>query len=399
MQTEMMQRVAVVDPNESTRESLCTLLQGIDFVFLEAICSRYEYFLDVIVESVPNLVLISLDHNKDLALQMISQLAAEHPQLPIITISRDHGALLESLQRGARYFLTQPIVLENLLTTLRRVSSEATADTGQGGVLAIIGSRGGVGCTTLAVNIAATLAAEPNGSAALIDLDLVLGSADIFLEFQGNDNISISDLSRNFDRLDLNFLKRAMTPYDNSGLAILRRPLEILDYTAVHEQHVERILNLLRLNYNYLVLDLSKTLLPTDIAALRQADVILLIAQLELASLRNVVRILHHLNHEPALADKTRLVINRFGADTLEEQISIKKAEEVIGKSIFWQIPDEPKTVLGARIKGQPLIRYAPRSNIQRSIHSLVKTLTGNVPKQEPRTSRSFLNFFSRGSG
>jgi pilus assembly protein CpaE len=404
-----MQRVAIVDPNESTRESLRTLLMGIDFIFLDAICSRYEYFFDVVAESVPDLVVISLDADKDRALQMIAQLAAEYPHLPIITVSRDHGALLESLQRGARYFLTQPIALENLLTALRKacgqIGDEVSGGSaygyrgGGGGVLAILGSRGGVGCTTLAVNIAATLAAEPSQTAALIDLDLVLGDADIVLEFQANDNISIADLSRNFERLDLNFLKRAMAPYDSSSLAILRHPLEIIEYTDVHEQHVERILNLLRMNYSYLVLDLSKTLLPTDRAALRQADVILLVAQLTLGSLRNVVRILHFLNHEPAIADKTRVVINRFGAETIEEGISLKKAEEVIGKPIFWQIPDDPKAVLGARIAGQPLLRYAPKSNVQRSLHNLVQTLIGKPTTQDSRSSRSFWNLFARDGG
>ncbi|MCS7270106.1 MAG: AAA family ATPase [Gemmataceae bacterium] len=404
-----MQRVAIVDPNESTRESLRTMLLGIDFIFLDAICSRYEYFFDVVADSIPDLVLVSLDADKERALQMIAQLAVQYPHLPMITISKDHGALLESLQRGARYFLTQPIVLENLLTALRRAGAERSDDTAgnyatgnrsssAGGILAILGSRGGVGCTTLAVNIAATLAAEPGHNAALIDLDLVLGDADVVIELQTNDSISIADLSREFDRLDLSFLKRALAPYDNSNLSILRHPLDIIDYTAIHENHVERILNLLRINYSYLVVDLSKTLLPTDITALRLADVVLLVAQLELGSLRNVVRLFQYFGHEPALAEKTRVVINRFGADTIEEGISLKKAEEVIGKPIFWQIPYDPKAVLGARIVGQPLIRHAPKSNIQRSIHGLVQTLIGKPVIQETRNSRSFLSLFSRSS-
>jgi pilus assembly protein CpaE len=118
-----------------------------------------------------------------------------------------------------------------------------------------------------------------------------------------------------------------------------------------------------------------------------------------LGSLRNVVRILHFLNHEPAIADKTRVVINRFGAETIEEGISLKKAEEVIGKPIFWQIPDDPKAVLGARIAGQPLLRYAPKSNIQRSLYNLVQTLIGKPTTQDSRSSRSFWNLFGRDGG
>src|SRR5438477_1852865 len=115
-----MQRVAIVDPSESSRESLRTLLLGVDFVWLEAECARYEYFSEVLQQSMPDLAIVALDSDKARALQMIGQLAIEHPQLPILTISSDHQALLQSLQKGAKYFLTHPVQLEDLLGALRR---------------------------------------------------------------------------------------------------------------------------------------------------------------------------------------------------------------------------------------------------------------------------------------
>src|SRR5678815_844921 len=111
-----MQRVAIVDPTESTRESLRTLLLGVDFVWLEAECARYEYFFDVIATSMPDISIVALDWDKTKALNMIWQLYTEHPKLPILTISHDHQALLKSLQKGAKYFLTHPVTLEDMLT-------------------------------------------------------------------------------------------------------------------------------------------------------------------------------------------------------------------------------------------------------------------------------------------
>ncbi len=385
-----MQRVAIVDPNESTRESLRTLLLGVDFVWLEAECARYEYFFEVIQASTPDLVIVTLDADKNKALQMIGQLSVEHPKLPILTISHDHQALLQSLQRGAKYFLTHPVGLEDMLNALRRALGEnggtdsptaggsaSARQTGSSSMIAVLGSRGGVGTTTLAVNMAATLAADPMNSAALIDLDLTLGDADIALEVEGFENISIADLARNIERLDMNFLRRAMAKHESTGLAILCHPLEIAEVGAIHEQHVERILNLLKISYTHLVLDLSKCLLPTDLMALRMADVIMLVAQLELSSLRNVVRLIHCLGGEENLADKIRVVINRQGADSVEEGISLKKAEEVIGKPIFWQVPNDTKAVIGARVAGHPLGRHAPKSRVQQSIYGLTQALYG----------------------
>ncbi len=98
---------------------------------------------------------------------------------------------------------------------------------------AVLGSRGGVGTTTLAVNLGATLAADPNNAAALIDLDLALGDADIALEVSGFENISIADLARNIERLDMNFLRRAMGKHEATNLSVLRHPLEVADMAVV----------------------------------------------------------------------------------------------------------------------------------------------------------------------
>lgn len=406
-----MQRIAIVDPTESTRESLRTLLLGVDFVWLEAECARYEYFFEVIQASMPDLAIVALDANKEKALQMIGQLSVEHPKLPILTISHDHQALLQSLQKGAKYFLTHPVGLEDMLAALRRALGEhgssneilvggntSVRQTGASSMIAVLGSRGGVGTTTLAVNLGATLAADPVNAAALIDLDLALGDADIALEVNGFENISIADLARNIERLDMNFLRRAMAKHESSGLAILRHPLEIAEAGLVHEQHVERVLNLLKISYTHLVLDLSKSLLPTDLMALRMADMILLVAQLELASLRNVVRLVHCLGGEENLAEKVRVVINRQGADSVEEGISLKKAEEVIGKPIFWQVPNDTKAVIGARVAGQPLVNHAPKSRVQQSIQGLAQALYGKpaAAPSDGRSSKGGWGFFGK---
>src|SRR5262249_58268441 len=108
------------------------------------------------------------------------------------------------------------------------------------------GPGGGAATPPLAVTLAATLAADPANAAAVIDLDFALGDADIAMEINGFENVSMADLARNIERLDMNFLKRAMAKHEPTGLAILRHPLEIAEGGAIHEHHVERILNLLK---------------------------------------------------------------------------------------------------------------------------------------------------------
>src|SRR5262249_52810693 len=156
-----------------------------------------------------------------------------HPRLPILTISSDHQALLQSLQRGAKYFLTQPVALEEMLSTLRRAQAECGVGTAPGvtgnshhsQVVAIMGSRGGVGCTSLPVNLACTLAGDPANSVVLLDLDMALGDADISLDLIPDH--TLADLALNIERLDMNFLKRSMIKHETTGLHVLSHPLQI----------------------------------------------------------------------------------------------------------------------------------------------------------------------------
>jgi pilus assembly protein CpaE len=395
-----MQRIAIVDPNEASRESLRTLLLGVDFVWLEAECARYEYFFDVIQQSTPDLVIINLDSDRNKALNMVGQLSMQYPKLPILTICSDSQALLQSLQRGAKHFLSPPIGLEELVSTLRKALNDSGVVTTAGvptsvpsaQIISVLGSRGGVGCTSIAVNLAATLASDPSNSVALIDLDLALGDADIAIELPATDSLSLADLARNIERLDMNYLRRALLKHNETGLSILRHPLELTDIGLIHEGHVERILNLLKISYTHLVLDLSKALLPTDLMGLRMSDTILLVSQLELSSLRNVVRMVHSLSQEGHIGDRLRVVVNRAGSEASENSISVKKAEEVIGKAIFWQLPNDSKPMMGSRAEGIPLIKFAPKSKIQQSFQGLSSAITGKVAAPEPTKKRGWFS-------
>src|SRR5947209_6826774 len=157
-----VQRVAIVDPSDSTREPLRNLLLGVESVWLEAECSRYEFFIDVVRQSNPDLVVVALDADHNKAMQLIAQLGTECPGLPILAVSArgDGQSILQALRNGAKEFLTQPVVLEELLVALTRLKQNRTSADGtstngsapvQSLVVAVVGSRGGVGCTSLAV--------------------------------------------------------------------------------------------------------------------------------------------------------------------------------------------------------------------------------------------------------
>jgi pilus assembly protein CpaE len=371
-------------------------------VWLEAECSRYEFFLDVIEQSQPDVVMISLDSDSNKAQALIQQLSTTAPHLPILVISArgDGQAILQALRSGAREFLTAPVVLEELLKALQRMQ-RATFNgnghrSGEGGpaparvesqVIAVLGSRGGVGCTSISVNLGATLAQEYGLSVALVDMDLALGDADVALDL--TTDYTLADVALNVDRLDMQFLKRSLSKH-SSGMSLLPHPVQMEDASLIREDHLQRVIGLLRASYSYLILDLSKSVSANDMTALKMADVILLVAQLELSSLRNVVRLLLSLGNDPEMAEKIKIVLNRVGSDA---DINLKKAEETIGKPVFWQIPNEPRTVMDARKQGVPLIQLAPRCKVQQAMAGMAQALTG---KEAPQEKGSRWALFSR---
>jgi pilus assembly protein CpaE len=383
-------RIAVVDPSEATREPLRNLLMGVESVWLEAECARYEFFFDVIHQSELDVAVISLDADHAKAIHLITQVSEQYPQLPILAVSGgdDGQSILKALRSGAREFLTQPVVLEELLTALKRLRhTRLTADSQQGNgfakkletnVIAVVGSGGGVGCTSLAVNLGVSLAQYPDYSVALIDLDLALGDADVALDLMPD--YTLADVALNIERLDMTFLRRSLSKH-SSGVSLLPHPVQMEDAGLIREEHVQRVIGLLRASYSHLILDLSKGFGATDITSMRMADTILLLAQLDLSSLRNVVRMMLTLQTEEGLVEKVKVILNRVGSEC---DISFKKAEETIGKPIFWQIPNDPKALIESRNAGVPLLQHAPKSKAQQSIAGLAQALSNKQEAPAP---------------
>jgi pilus assembly protein CpaE len=378
-----VQRIAIMDPSDATRDQLRNLLLGMESVWLEAECARYEFFFDVIRTSNPDVAVISLDADQTKAFQLIAALSQECPGLPILAVSgkNDGQAILQALRSGAREFLTVPVVLEEMLLALQRLGrTRHTGESHHGSngsakvesqVIAVLGSRGGVGCTSIAVNLGAALAQDQKHTVALVDLDLALGDADVALDLIGDH--TLADVALNIDRLDMTFLKRSLARH-SSGLSLLPHPIQVEDAALIREEHMQRVIGLLRASYTHLILDLSKSFSPIDVTALRMSDQILLLAQLDLTSLRNVVRMLLTLGADEELSKKVKIILNRIGS---ESEISQQKAEETIGKPIYWEIPNDHKSMNEARNQGVPLTMCAPKSKIQASFAALGAALCG----------------------
>lgn len=378
-------RLAVVDPNDAQRESLKGLLLGMDMIWLEAECSRYEFFSDVVAQTNPDIGLVAIDADPQKALELVTRLATSSPNCAVLVVSssNDGSLILQALRAGAKEFLTQPIRIDDLLAALGRINERRFGQNGENRprgsqVIAVAGAIGGVGTTSIAVNLGCALAQNPQNSVALIDLDLCLGDADVFLDTIPD--YTLVDVAQNVTRLDFTLLKRSLTKH-SSGLYLLPRPVQLEDISLITPDDLQRVIGLLKATFTHLVLDLSKGYTAIDLVALEMANDVLLVTQLDLPCLRNVVRLMTSFGNMEGMADKVKIVVNRAGLEN--GQITLKKAEETIGKEIYWQIPNDYRTMIDARNNGVPLIENSPKAAVTHSMNALAKALTHNDGAKE----------------
>ncbi|MFW6170606.1 MAG: AAA family ATPase [Planctomycetota bacterium] len=383
-------RLAIVDPNDATRESLKSMLLGMDMCWLEAESSRYEFFKDIVEQTNPDIGVVGIDVDPDKAVSLINDLRVSAPKCNILVVSSssDGQLILQAMRAGAKEFLTQPLSVEDMILALQRIGSVGTR--GGGGpvrtckVMAVAGASGGVGTTSVAVNVGCALAASKSNSVALLDLDLSLGDADVFLDTIPD--YTILDVVQNISRLDFQLLKRSMTKH-SSGLYLLPRPVQLQDISLITPDALQRVFGLLKATFSHVLIDLSKAYNRVDFAALSAADEVLLVTQLDLPCLRNIVRLMTSFSEVEGLKDKVRVIVNRVGLDN--GYISMKKAKETIGCDIYAKLPNDYRVMVEMRNNGVPLIEQAPRAGLTQSLVALSDELGGHGQNAEDDDSRN----------
>jgi pilus assembly protein CpaE len=181
---------------------------------------------------------------------------------------------------------------------------------------------------------------------------------------------------------------------------LLPRPVQLEDARHITNDELTRVLGLLKASFTHIIIDTSKGFNSLDMQVLAEADVVLLVTQLDLPCLRNVVRLLASFKESGKFDDKVKIVVNRAGYET--GQISLRKAQETIGREIYWQVPNDYRVMVEVRNNGVPLLQQAPRAAITQSINQLAAALSGNAdePAAEAATrSRSWLGIWPARSG
>ncbi|MBV8557977.1 MAG: AAA family ATPase [Planctomycetaceae bacterium] len=369
-------RVVLVDPRGETCEALQRLLSGIGSVWLAEVCPSYAGAAGRIAKICPHLAIITIDSHPEQAIQLIQTIVQQSPGVVVLPagLTRDSSIILQVIRAGAREFLLLPTESAELIEAIRRLdlsrSDERSVAPRGPQIIAVTAAAGGVGCTSLAVNLATTLARSSKHGSVLVDFDLLFGSTDACLDLVPDH--SILEVVQNIERLDLTLLKRTLTRHD-SGLYLLPRPTAMNDAVKLDPELLRRGIVMLQAAFASVVIDTSKGFQSTDFVAFEMADVILMVVELNLTCLRNTARLLQLFQEFDGMAERVKLIANRAGA--FESEISIRKAEETLKLPITWRVPNDTKVFRLARSKGVPIDVIAAGSKIHQSLLAIARAL------------------------
>jgi pilus assembly protein CpaE len=345
-------------------------------------------------ESVPDVVVLDLAHDVETFFSLASRLRRLHPGIHIIACASlshpDPQLLMQAMRNGVQEFFPKPIDTAALREALTRFQQEK--ETAGGGrvatkVFVVAGAKGGVGATTVAVNLSVQMAQVSNRRVMLLDFARPLGQVSLLLDLQPK--FSVRDAVENLDRLDAHFLGGLLT-HHKSGVEVLAGMKQAGDWQGVEVAPLARVVNVAQNSCDYLLIDAGVASLPEWAPIFRSAQIVLLVAETNVPSLWGLER---HLSAAAAAGldmDRFRIVINRWRRP---DDDTLRDVERKLKHPIFTRLPNDYRQASQALNTGMPLSGNH-NSLLGGKFRQLAGQLAGVVAAKEKRSGLGSL--FSR---
>jgi pilus assembly protein CpaE len=286
--------------------------------------------------------------------------------------SADPELILRAMRTGVHEFLVSPPDANELGAAVDRLLRRHPTEAQRGKVFAVYSGKGGMGTTTVAVNLAHALA-RGHTHARVVLADLVVASGDVRVFLNLSPPYDLSSMVEKLDRMDADLLSSLLTQWGD-GVWVLpgaENPEldEVLDASVTNA-----IIEHMRGNFAFTVLDCEHHLNERTLAALDAADRILLVTQLTIAALRNTQRSLALCRRLGYEQEKLCVVINRHESG---EMLSPSDAAELLKHEVYWKLPNDYRVAAGAPTRGVPVATFDSGSKLSASFAQLAAKLGG----------------------
>jgi pilus assembly protein CpaE len=379
-------RVIVIGPNDQRRRAVAEAL-GPHQVTLAREYMAYPSGAQLALDSTDwDIAALDLDSDAPTALGLVAALMSRNPGATVMVYSRstDQELLMRCMWAGAREFLNLPLSARVLAEALTRAATrkqelEASRKS-RGKILVFAGVKGGVGTTTLAANFTVALRREAGVEPVLVDLDVELGDASVLLGVKPS--FTIIDALRNPKRLDGEFVAGMLARHD-SGWSAIAGPDQCDGPIPYESADLAVLLNILREQFAYLVVDAGSALGRNGEALVEAADKWYLISQVDVLGLRNTQRYIMLLQRLGV--QDLEVALNRF--DPRRNEISEDEIVKFLGVPIHWRIPNDYHVVRQSHNTGTPLA--LGDSVLARVIAQMARSACGKPATAERRKAFS----------
>lgn len=356
---------------------------------------RRPQFAPSLKNALSCVALIDFDRDPELALkttERLHQIFLQKISIVGIGTELEAGLLLRAVRNGCTEFLTKPIDGKDLTASLNRFQASMAVDprtqSSIGRVIAFFGAKGGVGTTMLAVHLAIHLVRQHGKKVLLIDHKHQLGHVALYLGLKDT-QYHFDELLRNADRLDSELLNGFIVRH-RSGLDVIASPEMAAGQYEAKPEDLERVMDFLRREYDYVLIDSSVAYKDSKNSIIDQADEVYIVSTPDVASLRDLARLVESLSlNEPAIG-KLRLVVNR---STATDSVSSEQIEKAVRFPISVSIPNNYFELLRAINDGEP-IPPERRSEFNQRLARWAGQIANGMTSPEPAaTKKGFFSF------
>lgn len=359
-------------------------------------------FLDQAEAAELEFIAIALDEEDEGDLSIISEIirTAKSRDIKVLLIAEDlsPGSLHVLLREGGDEFVPYPLPEGELAQAIDRVLTppepagvapemqnklKATGDR-NGVVIPVHGMAGGTGSTTLAVNLAWELAnieppkvkgvePEKGPRVCLLDLDFQFGSASTYLDLPRRE--SVFEMLQDTEAMDSESFMHSLLSFENK-LQVLTAPTDLIPMDFVGPEDIQRIIEMARTNFDYVIIDMPKTMVEWTETVLSAAHVYFATLELDMRSAQNTLRIKRALQSEQLPFEKLRFVLNRAPKFTdLNGKSRIKRLAESLSINIEVQLPDGGKAVPQNADHGVPMSEGIAKNPLRKEIAKLAASV------------------------
>jgi pilus assembly protein CpaE len=393
-------RVLIVDDIPETRDHLAKLLGFEPDIEVVGAASSGAEAIAQATKLLPGVILMDINMPDMDGIAATEHLSSQVPSAAVVMMSVQGEAdyLRRSMLAGAREFLVKPFSSDELTASIRQVYSREREKAGRaaaappppgeepaelGTVVAVFSPKGGVGRTTIAVNLAVVATTELNKKVVLVDGSFQFGDVAVLLNLNPKDKSMfelVSDLEAGGDIEAVD----TYTVTHSSGLHVILSPPSPEMADVITPAGVKRVVEALRQRYELVVIDCAAWFNDTTLGILDLADIVLTVLTLEITSIKNI-RLFLEVAEKLGYEDKVRLVLNR--ADTTLG-IRVADVEHSIGRKVDNTIVSDGRAVVYALNRGVPFVLSNREAQVSQDVLRLATGMTGNrEPRQEDRKS------------